>query len=157
MRLIRHTIKPQLPLLLAGMLSLAAPLTAGELEEYPEVGPTQRLVLKDLGGNHHTLGDYGGQVVLVNFWASWCTPCLIEMPSMKRLKQFMNNQPFTILAVNNKEAKSSAWRYRNLLKVDFTMLLDQDGQASGLGHTDLPRQLPTRSQGAHPLCDLRCT
>jgi thiol-disulfide isomerase/thioredoxin len=108
----------------------AAPAQAGELAEYPDVAPTPPLALEDLGGNTHTLADYRGQVVLVNFWASWCTPCLIEMPGMQRLKQALNNQPFAILAVNNKEAKSSAWRYRNMLKVNFTMLLDRDGQAS---------------------------
>jgi thiol-disulfide isomerase/thioredoxin len=153
MRLIRYTLKPhQLllqtatapdrqagclqkvacalsDLLLVCLLWCAVPVMAGELEEYPEVGPTPSLALKDLGGNPHTLEDYRGQVVLLNFWASWCPPCLIEMPSMQRLKQALADMPFSILAVNAKESKGKAWRFQRMLDVDFTVLLDTTGQA----------------------------
>ena len=154
MRLIRHTLKHRRPLLqpvtspnrqamrlqktayglsgllLVCMLWCAVPVMAGELEEYPEVGPTPPLVLKDLGGNPHTLDDYLGQVVLLNFWATWCPPCLIEMPSMQRLKQALPDTPFSILAVNSKESKEKAWRFQRMLDVDFTVLLDTTGQAA---------------------------
>ena len=103
---------------------------AGELEEYPDVGPTPALALKDLGGNPHTLDDYQGQVVLLNFWATWCPPCLIEMPSMQRLQAALAETGFTILAVNVKESREKAWRFQRLLDVDFTVLLDKTGQAA---------------------------
>jgi len=88
------------------------------------------LDLLDLGGQRHSLDSYRGQVVLVNFWASWCAPCLVEMPSMQRLKTAMDGRPFAILAVNVKESKSKAWRFKKLLNVSFTTLLDSDGAAS---------------------------
>jgi thiol-disulfide isomerase/thioredoxin len=69
-------------------------------------------------------------VVLVNFWASWCAPCIVEMPSMQRLKTAMVGRPFDILAVNVKESKSRAWQFKKLLNVSFTTLLDSDGTAS---------------------------
>ena len=105
----------------------AASIQAAELEEYPNVATTPALALEDLGGNSHTLADYRGQVVLVNFWASWCSPCLVEMPGIQRLKQAMADTPFAILAVNSKESKSVIWRFRNLLRVNFTLLMDTDG------------------------------
>jgi thiol-disulfide isomerase/thioredoxin len=75
-------------------------------------------------------GHYLGQVVLLNFWASWCPPCLIEMPSMQRLKQALPDTPFSILAVNSKESKGKAWRFQRMLNVNFTVLLDKTGQAA---------------------------
>ena len=116
-------------LLIACLLWLAAPVLAGELEAYPEVGPTPPLALKDLGGKPHILEDYRGQVVLLNFWATWCPPCLIEMPSMQRLKQALPDTPFSILAVNVKESKEKAWRFQRMLNVAFTVLRDKTGQA----------------------------
>ena len=104
-----------------------ASVQAAELEEYPNVATTPALALEDLGGNSYTLADYRGQVVLVNFWASWCSPCLVEMPGIQRLKQAMADTPFAILAVNSKESKSVIWRFRNLLRVNFTLLMDTDG------------------------------
>ena len=68
-------------------------------------------------------------MVLLNFWATWCPPCLIEMPSMQRLKQALVDTPSSILAVNAKESKGKAWRFQRMLDVDFTVLLDKTGQA----------------------------
>ena len=117
-------------LLMACLLWVTASVLAGELEEFPEVGPTPPLALKDLGGNSHTLDDYRGQVVLVNFWATWCPPCLIEMPSMQRLQKKLADRPFSILAVNVKESEGTIWKFQKLIQVDFPLLLDRDGQAS---------------------------
>ena len=117
-------------LLIACLFLLAAPVCAGELEAYPEVGPVPPLSLKDLGGASHTLDDYRGQVVLLNFWATWCPPCLVEMPAMQRLKAAFTDTAFTILAVNVKESREKAWRFQQLLDVSFTVLLDTTGQAA---------------------------
>jgi len=107
---------------------------AGALEDYPDVAPAPPLVLMDLGNNRHQLEDYRGQVVLVNFWASWCAPCLVEMPGIQRLKESLAGRPFTVLAVNFRESKEKVWRFRNLLKVDFPLLLDVDGKTAGDWH-----------------------
>lgn len=108
----------------------AGTANAGELQPYPESGQTPPLVLEDLRGRSHTLADYRDQVVLVNFWATWCPPCLMEMPSMQRLKQKLAGQPFTILAVNVRESPGTIWRFLKRIRVDFPLLLDIEGSTS---------------------------
>jgi thiol-disulfide isomerase/thioredoxin len=110
--------------------TLLSPNATAELLPHEGMPEPPSLELPDLGGQRHTLDAYRGQVVLVNFWASWCAPCLVEMPSMQRLKTAMAGRPFDILAVNVKESKSKAWRFKKLLNVSFTTLLDSDGAAS---------------------------
>lgn len=127
---LQQTIHVFSAVLIACLPWLAAPVPAGELETYPEVGPTPSLALKDLGGKPHTLDDYRGQVVLLNFWATWCPPCLIEMPGMQRLKAALPDTAFTILAVNVKESREKAWRFQKLVNVDFTVLRDTTGSVA---------------------------
>jgi len=114
-------------------LTLAQPFdatVAGGLQPYKDAAPTPPLELADLSGRQHRLSDYRGQVVLVNFWATWCPPCLAEMPSMQRLATTMKEKPFRILAINVEQSKSTVWRFKKLLEIDFTTLLDSAGDTA---------------------------
>jgi len=82
-----------------------------------------------LNGEPVTVEEFRGQLVLLNFWATWCPPCLMEMPAMQRLEQALPSTPFSVLAVNVKETREKAWRFQQLLDVHFTVLLDKTGQA----------------------------
>jgi thiol-disulfide isomerase/thioredoxin len=115
------------------LCAASLPWTAGggELLRYdPEHTTPPALSLPDLGGQQHRLEDYRGQVVLVNFWATWCPPCLAEMPSMQRLVEAMAGRPFRILAVNTEETKSKVWKFRKLLNIGFPTLLDSRGEVT---------------------------
>ena len=112
------------------LLWLPGQIQAGGLQPYDGYLQSPALTLQDLGGNTHHLSDYRGQVVLVNFWASWCPPCIIEMPSMQRLKQAMAGKPFSILAVNVKESPGTIWKFLRKVKINFMLLRDSDGQAA---------------------------
>ena len=111
-----------------GAITLFGTVQARELQPY-KGGATPPLVLKDLSGRTHNLKDYRGQVVLINFWATWCPPCRAEMPSMQRLKAKMAGKPFVILAVDMGESEDVVKSYIREIKTDFTVLLDKDGRA----------------------------
>jgi len=108
-------------------LSCAA---AGQLEPLRGNAQTPGLSLEDLGHKVHTLQDYRGRVVLVNFWASWCGPCVVEMPSMQRLQNAMTGKPFTLLAVNVEESPGTVWKFAARVGIHFPLLLDREGQAA---------------------------
>ncbi len=92
---------------------------AGELMPYPDAGETPELSLADTRGEVHDLADYRGKVVLVNFWASWCPPCIKEMPGLQKLQAKLADRPFSILAVNVGEKRYDVWKFTKL--VDFTL------------------------------------
>jgi thiol-disulfide isomerase/thioredoxin len=94
----------------------------------PYTGPQNLpLQLEDMAANRVALEDYRGQVVLVNFWASWCPPCVHEMPSMARLKTALQGQPFDILAVNLAEEKRAIKNFLMQHPLNFPVLLDPTG------------------------------
>lgn len=70
-----------------------------------------------------------GKVVLVNFWASWCPPCVHEMPSMERLNKIFNQQAFTLLGVNMAETKEEVQAFlTHKVNISFPIVMDYDGQ-----------------------------
>jgi thiol-disulfide isomerase/thioredoxin len=95
-----------------------------ELSPYTAQPGTAVFDLPDLKGHVHTLDDYRGRVVLVNFWASWCPPCIQEMPVLETLKQKLAEQPFEILSVNVGEQKYRVWKFVKLINFDLPVLLD---------------------------------
>ena len=82
------------------------------------------LVLKTLDGTVHDLAQYRGKVVLVNFWATWCEPCRDELPSMLRLKEKFDRQPFDVIAVNVDEPEARVRAFLEKTPLQFTVLLD---------------------------------
>jgi len=95
------------------------------LDEYENKVIAQNFSLKDMNQKNHSLSKYKGQVVLLNFWASWCPPCVHEMPSMSQLNNTLKGTiPFSILAINLGEKKSEISEFLKKHKVSFDILLD---------------------------------
>ncbi|MES9975620.1 TlpA family protein disulfide reductase [Candidatus Thiodiazotropha sp. LNASS1] len=86
--------------------------------------PAPSLVLQDLKGNQVKISDLKGKTVLLNFWTTWCPPCIEEMPSLIRLKEAMNQSDFVILAINVEESERRVSKMAARLKLTFPVLLD---------------------------------
>ncbi len=86
--------------------------------------------LQDVDGEQHRLSDYGGKVVAINFWATWCPPCLREMPSMQRLWDQLKEKDFVILAIDVGEDDETVFRFTVALDtpLEFPLLLDHEGK-----------------------------
>lgn len=61
--------------------------------------PVSQTVFTDPDGGEHTLADYAGQVVLLNFWATWCAPCREEMPALNSLQKELGGDDFQVVTI----------------------------------------------------------
>jgi len=88
--------------LVAVALFLGAMLSGcAELPGTPRPGePAPDFELMDLEGTPHTLADFRGEVVVLNFWATWCPPCVEEMPSLQRLEDMLGERGLRVVAVS---------------------------------------------------------
>lgn len=108
------------------MLLLSAGAQAAGFETRAAT-PAPELKALDLRATPKTLADYRGKVVLLNFWASWCPPCLKEMPSMERLRAKAEARGLVIVALNSAETREEVDAYLSKMKLRFPILLDPDG------------------------------
>ena len=92
------------------------------------VRPAPPLVVPIATGGVADLSQLRGRVVLVNFWASWCPPCLMEMPSMNRLARTMGRKPFIVLAVNTADTLNWLQGYIHQTRPSFPIGLDEGGR-----------------------------
>ncbi|MGD8742788.1 MAG: redoxin domain-containing protein [Granulosicoccaceae bacterium] len=110
-----------------------APATRGlDIQLKPYKGKPVPLVL-DLytaEGEQVTRRDYRGKVTVVNFWASWCPPCVEEIPSLNRLRDKMQGEAFELISVNYAEDEQVIRQFLQHVNVDFPVLLDTDGKVS---------------------------
>ena len=83
--------------------------------------------LKDLNGQQVSLSDFRGKIVFLNFWATWCYACRIEMPDMEKLHQKFKNKDFAMVTINLQESVSQVKQFFKDFKLTFTALLDSDG------------------------------
>ncbi len=101
-------------------LLLAGSASAVDLDE---VAPD--FILKSMAGDNLRLEEYRGQVVLVNFWASWCGPCRQEMPVLERIQSRYEPMGFTVLGVNVDTDEAKARKVAERAGVSFPLLLDR--------------------------------
>ncbi|MEO5693077.1 MAG: TlpA disulfide reductase family protein [Usitatibacter sp.] len=109
--------------------------TATELKTLPGK-PAPALEREDLNGARVDVARLRGQVVLVNFWATWCEPCIAEMPSIERLRVKLEGRPFTVLTVNYGEGAEKVAAFMKKNRLSLPVLLDpakESARAWGAG------------------------
>ena len=100
---------------------------AGTLKQYKGKLTSPEFSLTDIQGNKHLLSDYKGNIVLLQFWATYCSPCRKEMPTMNKLIKKMEGKAFKIVTINMAESRQTVEKFLNEVPVDFPVLLDSDG------------------------------
>lgn len=104
--------------------------------------PLQDFSLDDLNGRAVKLSDYAGQVVLINAWATWCPPCVAEMPDLEAYYQQHRHESFTILGINAGDTLSAASAFVSQNGITFPIVLDPNVEfLSDLGVHSFPTSI----------------
>jgi len=114
--------------------ALAVMLVAGAAYAADAGGPAPAFTLTDLAGQQATLSQYKGQVVMVNFWATWCGPCQQEMPLLDQMYKKYKPAGFTLLGVSVDKEGPAVKELMARKPVSFPVLLDPANQVSKAYH-----------------------
>lgn len=97
----------------------------------PAEGQVLSFTLPDLAGQSHSIEDWRGKVVLLNFWATWCGPCRAEMPGMETLWQRYRDKGLVVLALSVDEGmERRVATFVERLQLSYPILLDAESQVS---------------------------
>ena len=116
---------------LVACLFLASGVMAG-----PEGREAANFTLKSSDGSNIRLSEYRGQVVLLNFWASWCGPCRQEFPHLDTLHQTYADLGFTVFGVNVEQDRAAADKVLRDIPVTFPVLFDDANKVSEMYNVD---------------------
>lgn len=116
-----------LSLIVLGTLSWAASAAALQTG-----APAPSFQLNSSGGKPVALADLKGQIVLLNFWASWCGPCRQEMPILEQLNRQYHAKGVALLGVNVEPDSAAAVNWLKATPVTFPILFDTDSKVSKL-------------------------
>ncbi len=107
----------------------------------PVVGaPAPDFTLADLAGNNVSLASFKGQVVVLNFWATWCGPCKLEMPMLEQHYQALQGQKLVVLAVESGDPLSDVQDFVTQNRLTFPVVADK---AATVSDDYLVQALPT--------------
>ena len=112
-----------------GLALLAAAHAAGAAVSPRAQAPD--FTLRQIDGPNLRLGEQRGRVVMVNFWATWCGPCRVELPHLARLHHKYRGSGFTLLGVNIDEDPNAARALVGKMGLKFPVLLDTEKKVVG--------------------------
>ncbi len=119
------------------MLLFVSGLVVSSVQAEELKGPAPDFTLKQRGtGNNVRLADLRGEVVMINFWASWCGPCRQEMPFIEDIYQRYKDLGFTVLGVNVDNDPKLADKLLKDIQVNFPILLDTENKLSEIYSVD---------------------
>ena len=97
-----------------------------------KIGPASppEFTIENINGNMEGLEKYKGKVVFLNFWATWCPPCVQEMPMMDRLYKSLKDKGFVVVALNDYEPRERVEKFLKDKSYSFPVLIDPSGKVS---------------------------
>jgi peroxiredoxin len=116
--------------LFALTILLAAPASQAAMPKIGAAAPD--FALKSSSGKNLKLSEHRGEVVMINFWATWCGPCRQELPLLNRLHEQYRKAGFTLLGVNIDDRPDAARTMARSLGISFPVLFDSEKQVSRL-------------------------
>ena len=96
------------------------------MDPMPAANPAPDFNLMGMDGETHTLEDLKGKFVLVNFWATWCNPCKVEMPLLEKLHQTLKSEKFTVLGLHVGPGPENIEEFKKLMPISFPIYVDMD-------------------------------
>ena len=129
------------PILLSLMIALAGCVSPDrENRRYQHAlieKPAPDFTLRDLKGNQVSLSDFRGQPVVLNFWATWCSPCRVEIPHLEALYTKYKDQGLVVLGMNTETDYMKVKRFAES-RISYTVVLDGGTQAQGYDVSGIP-------------------
>jgi peroxiredoxin len=110
--------------LLLSSANLYAASVSNKLSKLKSNPTAPNFILPDQNGKLHSLKEYRGKTVVINFWASWCPPCVAEMPSLQRAADELVKHDIPVLGIGVGEDRSSVTRFLEKMPLQFPLLLD---------------------------------
>jgi len=92
--------------------------------------PAPDFTLKTVDGQQVSLSQFKGKPVIINFWATWCPPCRLEMPALEEISKQAADKGFVLLAVNQEEDAATVKSFLTQNHYDYLSVLDRDGSVS---------------------------
>jgi len=86
--------------------------------------------LESLDGRQVSLADYPGQVVLLNFWATWCPPCKEEIPAIEKAYEAHRDEGFMVLGINEGETFEAVQAFASEIGITYPVLIDKRGNVA---------------------------
>ncbi len=105
-----------------------------ELKKYQAKNQPLNINLKTVFGKQFNKSNYKNKITIINFWATWCKPCLEEIPSLNRLQKIMKDKPFEIISINYAEKPEKILAFMKKVKIDFPVLIDESGEQAVKWH-----------------------
>jgi len=98
------------------------------VEIFPSNSSQVEVRLPDLNGADVNISDFRGKIVFLNFWATWCPTCVIEMPAMEKLHRKLKHKDFAMVSVSLQDSAAQVQRFFKQNQLTFTVLLDSFGK-----------------------------
>jgi len=118
------------------LLRFAAIISLGLYSFNAAADAAPDFTLPSNSGENIRLAEARGQVVMLNFWATWCGPCRVEMPLLEALHQRYGSAGFVLYGINVEEDSEGAKKLMKTLGVTFPILFDTESKASALYNVD---------------------